>query len=46
MYRIVISDAAWNYAAPENPGACAAAALAPGVSAAEQEQLVTQHKEE
>jgi hypothetical protein len=29
-----------------NPGAYAAAALAPGVSAAQREQLVAQHKEE
>ena len=45
-YRIVISDATWAYAAPGNPGAYAAAALAQGVSAAQQEQLVAQHKEE
>ncbi len=45
-YHIVISDATWNYAAPGNPGAYVAAALAPGVSAAQQEQLVAQHKEE
>ncbi len=45
-YRIVISDVAWVYAAPANPGAYAAAALAPGVSAAQQEQLVAHHKEE
>ncbi len=45
-YRIVISDAAWNYAAPANPGAHPAAALAPGVNAAQQEQLVAQYKEE
>ena len=45
-YRIVISDAAWIYAAPADPGAFAAAALAPGVSAAQREQLVAQHKEE
>ena len=45
-YRIVISDATWNYAAPANPGACMVAALSPGVSAAQQEQLVAQHKEE
>ncbi len=45
-YRIVISDAAWTYTAPDNPGAYAAAALAPGVSAAQREQLVAQHKEE
>ena len=45
-YRIVISDAAWIYEAPVNPGAYAAAALAQGVSAAQREQLVAQHKEE
>ncbi len=45
-YRIVISDATWAYAAPGNPGAYAAAALATGVSAAQREQLVAQHKEE
>ncbi len=45
-YRIIISDAAWNYAAPANPGAYAAAALTPGVSSAQREQLVAQHKEE
>ncbi len=39
-YRIVISDATWNYAAPGNPGTYAAAALVAGVSAAQQEQLV------
>jgi len=45
-YRIVISDAAWVYTAPANPGAYAAAALVAGVSAAQREQLVAQHKEE
>jgi hypothetical protein len=46
-YRIVISDAAWIYAAPADPGAYAAAALLPGVSAAQREQLLkAQHKEE
>jgi hypothetical protein len=45
-YRIIIRDAAWNYTAPENPGAYATAALAPGVSVAQREQLVAQHKEE
>ncbi len=34
------------YAAPANPGAYSAAALVAGVSAAQQEQLVAQHKEE
>jgi hypothetical protein len=45
-YHIVISDATWIYEAPADPGAYTAAALAPGVSAAQREQLVTQHKEE
>jgi hypothetical protein len=45
-YHIVISDVTWNYAAPANPGAYAVAALTPGVSAAQREQLVAQHKEE
>ena len=45
-YRIIISDATWVYAAPANPGAYAAAALAQGVSVAQQEQLVSQHNEE
>jgi len=45
-YRIVISNAEWTYIAPGNPSAYAAAALTPGVSAAQREQLVAQHKEE
>jgi hypothetical protein len=45
-YRIVISNPAWVYVAPVNPGAYSAAALLAGVSAAQQEQLVTQHKQE
>ncbi len=44
-YRIVISNPAWVYVAPANPGAYSAAALVAGVSAAQQEQLVAQHKE-
>jgi hypothetical protein len=36
-YPIVISDAAWVYKAPANPGAYAAAALVAGVSAAQRE---------
>jgi hypothetical protein len=44
-YRVVISDLAWVYVAPANPGANSAAALVAGVSAAQQEQLVAQHKE-
>jgi hypothetical protein len=35
----------WVYAAPVNPGAYAAAALAAGVSAAQQEHITAQHKE-
>jgi hypothetical protein len=45
-YRIVISNPTWVYEAPANPGAYLAAALVAGVSMAQQEQLVTQHKEE
>jgi hypothetical protein len=45
-YRIIISDAAWVYEAPANPGAYAAAAFVAGVSAVQREQLVAQHKEE
>jgi hypothetical protein len=45
-YRIVISNPTWVYAAPANPGAYSAAALVAGVSAAQQEQLIAQHKEE
>jgi hypothetical protein len=44
-YRVVISNPAWVYVAPANPGAYSAAALVAGVSAAQQEQLVPQHKE-
>ena len=43
-YRIVIGVPAWTYEAPPNPGAYAAAALVAGVSAAQHEQLVAQHK--
>ena len=45
-YRIVISNATWNFAAPDNPAVYAAAALIVGVSAAQREQLVAQHKDE
>jgi hypothetical protein len=45
-YWIVISDPAFVYAAPANPGAYAATALAAGVSAAQRKQIVAQHKEE
>jgi hypothetical protein len=45
-YRVVISNPAWVYAAPANPGVYSAAALVAGVSVAQQEQLVAQHKED
>jgi hypothetical protein len=45
-YRIVIANPVWVYVAPANPGAyAAAAALAAGVSAAQHEQIIVQHKE-
>ncbi len=44
-YCIVINNAAWVYASPPNPGAYAAAALAANVSAAQQENIMAQHKE-
>jgi hypothetical protein len=44
-YQVVISGPAWVYVAPANPGAYSAAALVAGASAAQQEQLVAQHKE-
>jgi hypothetical protein len=44
-YQVVISNLTWVYVAPANPGAYSAAALVAGVSAAQQEQLVAQHKE-
>ncbi len=45
-YWIVISNPARVYMAPANSGTYSAAALVAGVSAAQQEQLVAQHKEE
>ncbi len=45
-YRIVINSSVWVYTAPVNPGAYAATALAAGVSAAQREQILAQHKEE
>ncbi len=44
-YRVVISNPAWVYVAPANPGAYLAAAFVAGVSTAQQELLVAQHKE-
>ncbi len=45
-YRIIINSPAWVYTTPVNPGAYAATALAAGVSAAQHEQIIAQHKEE
>ncbi len=44
-YRIIFVDPTWVYAAPFNPGAFAATALAAGVSMAHLEQITPQHKE-
>ena len=43
-YRVVIANPTWVYAAPADPGAYAAAALVAGVSAAQRDQIVAQHK--
>jgi hypothetical protein len=45
-YQLVIANDTWTYTAPTNPGAYAAAALEGGISAAQHEQLVANHKEE
>ncbi len=45
-YQLVIANNTWTYAPPANPGAYAVAALNAGISAAHQEQLVANHKEE
>ncbi len=42
----MISNNAWTYAAPQNLGAYTVAALGAGISAAQREQLVANHKEE
>ncbi len=42
---MVIANATWMYTAPINPGAYAATALGAGVSAAQQEQIVANHKD-
>jgi hypothetical protein len=44
-YRIIIADPVWVYMAQVNSGAYAAAALAAGVSVAQQEQITAQYKE-
>jgi hypothetical protein len=43
-YQLMIADNMWMYAAPQNPGAYAVAALNAGISAAQCEQLLANHK--
>ena len=43
-YRIVIGDATWTHAVPNDPGAYSAAAMVAGTSAAQRKQLVATHK--
>jgi hypothetical protein len=42
---VVIANNTWVYNAPDNPGAYAATALEAGVSAAQREQIIANHKE-
>jgi hypothetical protein len=42
---VVIANATWTYTAPINLGAYAATALGAGISAAQQEQIVANHKD-
>ncbi len=42
---MVIANATWTYTAPINLGAYAATALGVGISAAQQEQIVANHKD-
>ena len=44
-YRVVIANNTWVYDAPDNPGAYAAMALGAGVSTAQREQIIANHKE-
>jgi hypothetical protein len=43
-YRLIIGDATWTHGVPANPGAYSQAALTAGNTAAQQEQLVAEHK--
>jgi len=43
-YRLIIGNAAWEHGVPANPGAYSQAALVAGNAAAQQEQLVAEHK--
>jgi hypothetical protein len=42
---VVIANTTWTYTAPINLGAYAATALGAGISAAQQEQIVANHKD-
>jgi hypothetical protein len=43
-YRLIIGNATWTHGVPANPGAYSQAALTVGNAAAQQEQLVAEHK--
>ncbi len=43
---MVIANAGWTYVAPINLGTYAATALGAGISAAQQEQIVANHKDD
>ena len=43
-YRLIIGDPAWAHNVPTDPGAYSQAALTAGNTAAQQEQLVAEHK--
>jgi len=43
-YRLVITDPTWTHTVPGDPGPYSGAALLPGTSAAQREQLVATHK--
>jgi hypothetical protein len=45
-YRVVIANVTWAYVAPINPGTYAATALGAGVSAAQREQIIANHKDD
>jgi hypothetical protein len=43
-YRLIIGDAAWAHSVPDDPGAYSQKALGVGNAAAQQEQLMAEHK--
>ncbi len=44
IYRLIIDNTAWVHGVPADPGAYSQAALGVGNAAAQQEQLVEEHK--